>query len=366
LADGFSNTNEVTAIRTGMDVVVLAGGFGTRLRPWTSHRPKPLLPILDQTMIEHVVSILPTASLSRVLIAAGYGIEQMRVHFDSLDTDYEVIIVEESEPLGTGGAIANCREHLNGETFCVINGDLLTSLRVDEMMALHEAKGGIATISLFAVDDPTRFGVADYDEESCRIRRFQEKPTLEEAFSNLINAGTYILEPEIFDRMPDGAFSMERVVFPVLAEQGLLHGFPFEGWFVDAGTPASYIEAVHNCIDNSRYIRGRREAGNWYGGSEVVDEGAIVNGCSIENGVRIEGGAIVRDSALLDSASISEAAKVTNCLIGRGAIIGSMSELDGVVVDFHSIVPAGHVQSGGRYPPEEEEEEEEEEEKEEE
>ena len=349
-----------------MDVVVLAGGFGTRLRPWTSHRPKPLLPILDQTMIEHVVSILPTASLSRVLIAAGYGIEQMRVHFDSLDTDYEVIIVEESEPLGTGGAIANCREHLNGETFCVINGDLLTSLRVDEMMALHEAKGGIATISLFAVDDPTRFGVADYDEESCRIRRFQEKPTIEEAFSNLINAGTYILEPEIFDRMPDGAFSMERVVFPVLAEQGLLHGFPFEGWFVDAGTPASYIEAVHNCIDNSRYIRGRREAGNWYGGSEVVDEGAIVNGCSIENGVRIEGGAIVRDSALLDSASISEAAKVTNCLIGRGAIIGSMSELDGVVVDFHSIVPAGHVQSGGRYPPEEEEEEEVEEEEEEE
>ncbi len=338
-----------------MDVIVLAGGFGSRLRPWTAHRPKPLLPILDRTMIEHVVSILPTASVDRVLVAAGYGIEQMRRHFSHRDVGYEVVIVEETEPLGTGGAIANCRDHLSGGTFCVINGDLLTSLKVEDMLAMHESKPGLASISLYGVEDPSRFGVADFDPASRRIRRFQEKPRPEEAYSNLINAGTYILEPEVFSRMPDGAFSMERVVFPELAEEGLLHGFPFDGWFVDAGTPESYIEAVHDCIEHSRYIRGRREAGNWYGGVETIDDGATVSGSSIEDGVEVEGGAVVRDSALLDGAAICEAAIVTGCLVGRGARIGPMAEMNGVVIDFESVVPAGHVQHGGRWPPDEEE-----------
>ena len=136
-----------------MDVIVLAGGFGTRLRPWTQHVPKPLIPILDRTMIEHVVSILPEEMVDKVLIAAGYGIEQMRNHFATLDLPYEVVIVEETEPLGTGGAIANCREHLGEGTCCVINGDLLTSLRVDEMLSAHKASGTLASISLWEVDD---------------------------------------------------------------------------------------------------------------------------------------------------------------------------------------------------------------------
>ena len=97
-----------------MDVVVLAGGFGTRLRPWTLHMPKPLVPILDRAMIQHVVDVLPEDLVDRVLIAAGYGVEKMREHFSLLDLPYEVLIVEETEPLGTGGAIANCREYLTG------------------------------------------------------------------------------------------------------------------------------------------------------------------------------------------------------------------------------------------------------------
>ena len=116
---------------------------------------------------------------------------------------YEVVIVEEKEPLGTGGAIANTKDYLSGGPFCVINGDLITSLRVEDMMEFHKAKGGIATISLWEVEDPSRFGVADYIQRAGKIMRFQEKPPIEEAYSNLINAGTYILEPEIFKLMPD-------------------------------------------------------------------------------------------------------------------------------------------------------------------
>ena len=124
-----------------MDVIVLAGGFGTRLRPWTSHMPKPLVPILDRAMIEHVVDVLPESVVTRVLIAAGYGIEKMRIHFEEMSLPYDVVIVEETEPLGTGGAIANCRPYLSGGTVCVINGDLLTSLQVEKMLVQHREDG---------------------------------------------------------------------------------------------------------------------------------------------------------------------------------------------------------------------------------
>ena len=133
--EGFGEKDE-RAMHGGdrMDVVVLAGGFGTRLRPWTEETPKPLLPILDKSMIEHVVDVLPESHVDRVLIAAGFGIEKMESHFEDVDLPYEVRIVEEKEPLGTGGAIANCIGELTGGTFCVINGDLITSLKVEEML----------------------------------------------------------------------------------------------------------------------------------------------------------------------------------------------------------------------------------------
>ena len=334
-----------------MDVIVLAGGFGTRLRPWTLHVPKPLIPILDRTMIEHVVSILPEEMVDKVLIAAGYGIEQMREHFASLDLPYEVVIVEETEPLGTGGAIANCREHLSGGTCCVINGDLLTSLRVDEMLIAHKASGTLASISLWEVEDPSRFGVADFDSTSTLIRRFQEKPPREEAYSNLINAGTYLLEPAVFNRMPEGAFSMERVVFPVLAEDGELSGFPFEGHFVDAGTPSSYIEAVQTSIENQAWISGdSADGGNWFGAGVTVDPTAVVLDCAIGMKAEISASCSLVSSALLDYVSIASGSELQGCMIGNNAKIGSGCKLQNVVIDHHSTIPDGHVQIGGTYP----------------
>ena len=334
-----------------MDVIVLAGGFGTRLRPWTLHAPKPLIPILDRTMIEHVVDILPEGMVDKVLIAAGYGIEQMRDHFAALDLPYEIVIVEETEPLGTGGAIANCREHLGEGTCCVINGDLLTSLRVDEMLEAHKEAGTLASISLWEVEDPSRFGVADYDAESRLIRRFQEKPPREEAYSNLINAGTYLLEPEVFNRMPDGAFSMERVVFPVLAEGGELAGFPFEGHFVDAGTPASYIEAIQTSIQNQSWISGdSAEGGNWFGPSVSISPDAIILASALGSGGQVASGSSVVSSALLSNVNVESGCQISGCMVGHNAHIGENSVLEDVVIDHGAIVPGGHVQNGGVFP----------------
>lgn len=341
-----------------MDVIVLAGGFGTRLRPWTLHVPKPLVPILDRTMIEHVVSILPEGMVTRVLIAAGYGIEKMRDHFDNADLPYEVIIVEETEPLGTGGAIANCKSHLDGERCVVINGDLLTSLRLDEMLAAHRVSGAMASISLWEVEDPSRFGVADYNPDNKRIQRFQEKPKREDAYSNLINAGTYILEPEVFDRMPDGAFSMERIVFPEMAEAGLLGGFPFEGHFVDAGTPPSYIEAVMTLISNEDWKRGYEAncegiENSWFGGKSAIDSSAIISDSAVDEGCSIAGRVEIHKSAILPDARIESGAKISGCMVGKGAHIGPQANLENVVIDHGSKVPIYHQQVGGIFPNEE-------------
>ncbi len=314
-----------------MDVIVLAGGFGTRLRPWTESFPKPLLPILDKSMIEHVVDVLPVEGVDRVLIAAGYGIEKMRGHFESLPLPYEVMVVEEKEPLGTGGAIANCRDHLSGGTFCVINGDLITSLRVNEMHEFHKRNGGLATISLWEVEDPSRFGVADYVPETGKIMRFQEKPPIEEAYSNLINAGTYILEPEIFKLMPDGKHSMERDVYEDLSATGGLNGFPFEGWFVDAGTPASYIEANQVCISEEKFSSGYAHGGSWFGeGSTNLGE---VTGSCIGAGASIGERSVVRGSAILERAEIGASCTIEGSLIGVGAIIPEGSVLQGEIVN---------------------------------
>ena len=315
---------------------MLAGGFGTRLRPWTETIPKPLLPILDKSMIEHVLDVLPESQVDKVLIAAGYGVEQIREHFEKIPLPYEVVIVEETEPLGTGGAIANCREHLSGGTFCVINGDLITSLKVEEMLEFHKQNGGIATISLWEVEDPSRFGVADYKEDTGKIMRFQEKPAIEDAYSNLINAGTYILEQEIFDFMPDGAHSIERDIYEKIAETGALNGFPFEGMFVDAGTPTSFVEASQACINSGRFATGQVSGDSWIGdGCENFGE-AI--GSSLGSNVTVGEGSSIQNSVILEGAIIGANCQLHGCLIGKGAEVNDGSNLNSKIVGHGSRV----------------------------
>jgi len=319
-----------------MDVVVLAGGFGTRLRPWTETIPKPLLPILDKSMIEHVLDVLPESQVDKVLIAAGYGVEQIREHFEKIPLPYEVVIVEETEPLGTGGAIANCREHLSGGTFCVINGDLITSLKVEEMLEFHKQNGGIATISLWEVEDPSRFGVADYKEDTGKIMRFQEKPAIEDAYSNLINAGTYILEQEIFDFMPDEAHSIERDIYEKIAETGALNGFPFEGMFVDAGTPPSFVEASQACINSGRFATGQVTGDSWIGDG-CVNFGEAM-GSSLGSNVTIGEGSSIHNSVILEGAIIGSNCQLHGCLIGKGAEVNDGSNLNRKIVGHGSRV----------------------------
>ena len=273
-----------------MDAVILAGGFGTRLRPWTDTVPKPLIPLLDMTLIEHTIRILPRNTVQRVIIASGYGVNQMRAYFDDFDTGFEVLVVEEDQPLGTGGAIANCRQHIRGPRAIVMNGDLITTVDVEEMLSQHAESNALISISLWPVEDPTRFGVADFDHNKGLIRRFQEKPRLEEAHSNLINAGCYIVERSVIQGLSTEYHSMERDVFPGVAESGRMGGYRYSGRFIDAGTPTSYLEAMVAAIEDNSFNTGGIVGTSWYADPKMSKEGiensAVGMGCKLSDGIR--------------------------------------------------------------------------------
>ncbi|MGB2017890.1 MAG: nucleotidyltransferase family protein [Candidatus Poseidoniaceae archaeon] len=234
--------------------MVLAGGVGSRLRPWTDTVPKPLLPMLDRTLLEQVVWGMPEGLVDEIVVAGGYRVEQITEHFATREQGIEVTIVEETEPLGTGGALGNCSDVVSGRFAC-FNGDVITSLRMEDALDVHTKNGGIGTLALWEVEDPTRFGIVGLDAHQ-RVTAFKEKPKPEEVFSNLINAGSYLLEEEVFDVMPSGRHSLERDVFPMLAQREQLNGVPFEGYFIDAGTPTSWSDGVEACIAHGRFTSG--------------------------------------------------------------------------------------------------------------
>ena len=333
-------------IGRAMQVVVLAGGVGSRLRPWTQSIPKPLLPMLDLTLLERVVEAIPTDMIDEVIVAGGYKVDMIEAYFKTKDIDFDVRIVPEDEPLGTGGALGNCRDVVSG-TFACFNGDIVSSLSIEPMLELHRNNGGIGTLALWEVEDPTRFGIVGVNDEH-RIERFMEKPKPEQVFSNLINAGSYIFEDDVFDWMPHGRHSIERDVFPKLAEANLLNGKQFEGYFIDAGTPTAWMEGVQRCIREERFNTGHAVDGTWYAKRSDYPA-ATIRGSMIEADVFIEQ-ASIESSTLLAHTKVGLNAQISNSLVGRSATIGRDVILDGVVVDHDSIIPDGTVQEGGQRP----------------
>ena len=331
-----------------MQVVVLAGGFGTRLRPWTYEIPKPILPMLDKTLLEHVVEVVPSDKVDEVVVAGGYKVDDIEAYFRKADVSYDVRIVRETEPLGTGGALGNCRDVVSGQFVC-LNGDIVSSLDMQVGLDLHQKNGGIGTLALWEVEDPTRFGIVGLDDEQ-RITQFKEKPAPEEVFSNLINAGSYLFEDDIFDYIPLGRSSLEREVFPVLAEERKLNGFSFDGYFVDAGTPKSWSLGVEASIAHERWKGGKRIDSNWHADDSV----SIQGDSNVENSMLSTGAAIMSAQlskcSLLSNVQVGTNSKLNETLVGRNSTIGKNCTLDNVVVDHDSIVPDNTVLSDAQWP----------------
>ncbi len=222
--------------------VILAGGKGTRLRPITYEIPKALIPVHGKTLTEHLFDLLKKHGVGEIIMAVGHMKEKIIAHYtDGSKFGINLSYLEENEPLGTAGPLKLGRELLT-ETFIASNGDELKNIDIEEMYNLHREKSALATIALTTIDDPSMYGVARLS--GSRILEFVEKPQKEEAPSNLINSGFYILEPEVINLIPDGFSLLEKDVFPKLAKMGRLFGYPFSGQWFDTGNIERYERAL--------------------------------------------------------------------------------------------------------------------------
>lgn len=225
-----------------MKAVILAGGQGTRLRPLTLNIPKALVDIQGKTMTEHLFDLFKRHGITEVVMTVGYLKDKIKNYYgDGSKFGMNISYVDEDIPLGTAGALRKIK-HLLTEPFIVTNGDELKDIDIDNMLRLHRKERGHGTIALTKVDDPSKYGVARL--EGNKILEFVEKPKKEEAPSKLINSGFYILEPEIIDIIPEGFAMFEKDIFPFLAREGKLTGFPFDGQWFDTGN--------YERLDNAR------------------------------------------------------------------------------------------------------------------
>jgi mannose-1-phosphate guanylyltransferase len=225
-----------------MRAVVLVGGFGTRLRPLTSSIPKPMLPVGHRPILERLVGELAQAGVTEVVLALGFKPEPFLAAFpDGTCAGVRLQYAVEPEPLDTAGAIGFAARAAGiDDTFVVMNGDVLTDLDVSTLVAFHRAHGAEGTLHLTPVEDPSAYGVVELDAEG-RVLRFVEKPTPGTAPSNLVNAGTYVLEPSVLDRIePLVKVSIERTVFPAMAAAGTLYAMDTDDYWIDTGRPETY------------------------------------------------------------------------------------------------------------------------------
>ncbi len=294
-----------------MKVLMLVGGFGTRLLPLTETVPKPLVPLAGRPIIDYLLDVAPHDA--EVVFTLSYSGEEIRSYLESREDSDRFIFVDEEEPLGTGGAIKNCAEHLD-EEFMVFNGDIISDLDSKAMIDFHHANEGIGTIALREVEDPTRFGVVDMDGD--RITSFVEKPP--DPPTNLINAGMYVLGPEILDMIPEGKVSIEREVFPKAVEHGLF-GFRFDGLWTDVGTLPSYLLAMNDLLER-RVSRGEISEPVLVAPDASV-ESELTAPVDVGKGARIGKGCRIRNCAILEGAVVGDGAVVDSAIVSPGAVV---------------------------------------------
>lgn len=312
-----------------MKAVILSGGFGTRMRPLTYTTPKPLLPILNKPMIRHVIEQVPDP-VDEVILAANYKIDMLRDYFEEAEVGLPVRVVDEPKPLGTGGAVKNVEEYLD-ETFFVINSDIISSIDLDEYLEFYKSKEAVGAISAWEVDNPEEFGIFELNGKN-KILRFQEKPEPWEAFSNTINAGHYILEPEVLDMIPPGEkVSMEDEIFPLLVDDGL-YGFEFQGYWVDCGRPSSFFEATEtlldsigkeNLIGDRSFVEGEVKENTVVGvdctvGKSTISRSILFDGVEIDNGCTIENSIIGYDAIIEDDVTVKDSIISDNTYLEEG------------------------------------------------
>jgi mannose-1-phosphate guanylyltransferase len=300
--------------------VILVGGFGTRLRPLTLTTPKNLLPVGHVPMVERVVGHLAKHGVTEAVLSLGYKPDTfLDAYPDGTCAGVELRYAVEDEPLDTAGAIRFAAGEAGiDERFVVVNGDVLTDLDVTRLIRFHDASGAEATIALHTVEDPSRYGVVVTDVAG-RVEAFIEKPPADEAPSNAINAGTYVLEPSVLGRIPVGRkVSVERETFPAIVADGSLYALDGNAYWLDAGTPETYLQANLDLLLPD--------------GASVHPEAFVADSAHVERSVVGAGASVGEDATLteavvLEGATIEAGARVHRSIVGAGATVRSGAEL---------------------------------------
>jgi len=357
-----------------MDAIVLVGGEGTRLRPLTYDIPKQMLPIVDRTLVEHVVAWLGRNGVSRAILSLGYRPDAFIEAFPTgTISGVTLVYAVEPEPLDTAGAVRFAARYGDvDERFVVLNGDVLTDLLLTPLVAFHIERQAEASISLAPVADPSAFGVVPTDGDH-RVVGFVEKPPHGTAPTNLINAGVYVLEPSVLDRIPaDRPVSIERETFPLLIAGKALFALASDAYWLDTGTPRKYLQAQLDILRGLRSPASRPSADEVAPGTYVARRAVVEGGLSgvayVGPGAVVAAGASMTDavlaaraqvlatgrvegSAVLAGAVVGEGSVVSDSVVGPGAVIAAGARVERMSVVRGGVeVPAGAVLSGDRYP----------------
>jgi len=351
-----------------MQAIILVGGEGTRLRPLTYGTPKPMVPIMNVPFLARTMERLYAAEIRDVILAAGYMPQAIVDYFgDGSRLGMQITYAIEATPLGTAGALKNVESHITGPFF-MLNGDVLTSLDLTAMLEYHQRKGGIGTLHLIRVEDPSPFGCVVHDANG-RVTAFVEKPPKDQAPTNEINAGTYLLEREILDYIPPGEnVSIERATFPrVIAAGKALYAYTTADYWLDLGRPDQYLAAHRDVLSGAMKLAvepGLRGNGSdalrdhpgvvapvYAAADVVVDLSATVGpNVVLGPGCSIGAGAAIRESVLWDHVSIGAGAVVEEAILASRVTIGAKAFVAKGSVIGHDVTvePGARLEPGTR------------------
>ena len=321
-----------------MKAVVMAGGEGTRLRPLTSNQPKPMVPIVGKPCMEHILELLREHGMTDVIVTVAFLPQAIRSYFGEGETlGISVGYSVEESPLGTAGSVRHAAKQLD-DTFLVISGDALCDVDLSALVAFHKERNAAVTIGLKSVDNPLEFGIVVTDDEG-RIERFLEKPSWGQVFSDTINTGIYVLEPEVLRHIPtDRPYDFSKELFPYLLEMGRpLYGFVLDGYWQDIGNLDQFRQANFDALDERvrLNIPGIRIRGNvWLGeGVEIADLDQVEGPSLIGNYCRVAPDASVGEySVLSNTVTLRERTRTTRSVIDQSTHIGRSSLIEGAIL----------------------------------
>lgn len=336
-----------------MQAVILVGGEGTRLRPLTCNTPKPMLPLVNRPFLEHVIDYLKSHGIDDIILSMCYRPDVIKGHFgDGTSFGARLTYEVEEAPLGTAGGVKNVERYLDG-TFFVFNGDVLTDLDLGAMLEYHRRSGAKATIALTPVEDPTAYGLVETTSEG-RVAQFVEKPTWDRVTTNMINAGTYILEPEVLHHVaPNVYYMFERGLFPLLLKLGdPIYAYPSNAYWLDIGTPQKYLTAHHDVLRAkiAAAMPGvRTRAGIWVGeGCTIHPSAELTPPISLGKRVSVGAGAtLIGPIALGDDCCVGRDAVIEGAVVWRRSVIGDHATLSGCLVGAECTIAEGALLSGG-------------------